>query len=46
MANIHAKKGHSFKPADFMPKFASDQGKPSMSPDEIYEKIKGLGGTR
>lgn len=44
MANIHAKKGHSFTPKDFMPKFTTDEARPAMTADEIAEKIKALGG--
>jgi hypothetical protein len=36
MANIHAKKGHTFTPADFLPRFGGDPARAkSMTPDEI-----------
>ena len=39
MANIHAKKGHTFGPADFIPRFGDPEKSPSMSPDDIKAKL-------
>ena len=40
MANIHAKRGHSFTPADFIPRFGGEPVRPkSMTPDEIKAKL-------
>ena len=37
MANIHARKGHSFKPSDFLPTFGAVPARaPSMTPQEIH----------
>ena len=40
MANIHAKRGHSFTPTDFIPQFGGEPVRaPSMTPDEIKAKL-------
>jgi hypothetical protein len=39
MANIHAKKGHSFTPADFMPMFGKEKQETGMSPQQIHAMI-------
>jgi hypothetical protein len=41
MANIHAKRGHSFTPADFIPQFGvTPTSKKSMSSDQILAMVK------
>jgi hypothetical protein len=41
MANIHAKRGHSFTPADFIPQFGGAPARAqSMTPDEILAMVK------
>jgi hypothetical protein len=40
MANIHARKGHSFKPADFLPTFGTVPARtPAMPPAEIHAAL-------
>lgn len=43
LANIHAKKGHSFKPKDFMPVFQDAQApKPAISGEQVVSFFRGL----
>lgn len=46
MANIHAKKGHRFTAADFMPKFGEPEMKNTMSPQEIHARLAMMFGRR
>lgn len=46
MANIHAKKGHTFGPSDFMPRFGEPEPVKSMSPDEIKDKLRMMFGKK
>jgi hypothetical protein len=39
MANIHAKKGHRFTPADFMPTFGESEPAKTMTPKEIHDRL-------
>lgn len=42
IANVNAKKGHSFTPSDFIPRFDEADGKgksKGMSPKEIYNNL-------
>jgi hypothetical protein len=38
-ANIHAKKGHRFTPADFIPTFNEPTRTKTMSPAEIHARL-------
>ena len=40
MANIHATKGHTFKPSDFMPTFNEREAEHRMTPKEIHDRIE------
>lgn len=44
MANVHAKKGHSFTPKDFMPTFEPAKPKRSMTADEAMDALKRIAG--
>jgi uncharacterized protein DUF4035 len=39
MANIHAKKGHRFTPADFMPRFGEPEKTATMTADEMKAQL-------
>jgi hypothetical protein len=39
MANIHAKKGHQFRPSDFMPTFGAPEPVKTMTPQEIHDRL-------
>ena len=39
VANVHAKRGHTFTPADFLPKFGPQAPKASMTAEEIKAKL-------
>ena len=44
LANIHAKKGHSFTPADFMQRFQPAEAKRGMTADEAMDALKRIAG--
>lgn len=39
LANIHARKGHRFTPADFIPTFGEPEKSKTMAPNDIHNTL-------
>lgn len=46
VANVNAKKGHTFKPTDFMPTFDVGQESSTMTPQQIHAVLARTFGAR